>query len=178
MCTLRGYPLKFSGDLILDTTATPQKSISSDKKFEEKGEVMPSLNHSYICLQILKQLISNESIEPLPELTLDIANGLTPDISVFPKAEIRPNPFRDVLRFQERPILAVEVVSSSQTIQEMLQKATQLVNEGVKVVWTVESYSRTVFVTTQAGETLFHEELIENEGIQVDFAKVFPKRIN
>lgn len=167
----------------METTATfqekiSQENVSSDKKFEEKGEVMPSLNHSYICLQILKQLISNESVEPLPELTLDIANGLTPDISVFPKAEIQPNPFRDVLRFQERPILAIEVVSSSQTIQEMLQKATQLVNEGVKVVWTVEPYSRTVFVTTQAEETLFHEELIESEGIQVDFAKVFPKRVN
>jgi Uma2 family endonuclease len=137
-----------------------------------------SLNHSYICLQILKELLINERIEPLPELTLDIANGLMPDISIFPKAKIQPNPFRDILRFQERPILAIEVVSSSQTIQEMLQKATQLVNEGVKVVWTVEPYSRTVFVTTQSGETLFHEELIENEGIQVDFSKVFPKKIN
>lgn len=139
---------------------------------------MPSLNHSYICLQILKQLISNEAIEPLPELTLDIANGLTPDISVFSKSQIQPNPFRDVPRFQERPILAIEVVSSSQTIQEMLQKSTQLVNEGVKVVWTVEPYSRTVFVTTQSGETLFHDELIENEGIQVDFSKVFPRKMN
>ncbi len=145
---------------------------------ENQDEVMPSLNHSYICLQILKQLISNDAIEPLPELTLDIANGLTPDISVFPKAKIQPNPFRDILRFQERPVVAIEVVSSSQTIQEMLQKATQLVNEGVKVVWTVEPYSRTVFVTTQNGENLFHEELIENEGIQVDFARVFPKKVN
>lgn len=145
---------------------------------EDQDEIMPSLNHSYICLQILKQLISNDAIEPLPELTLDIANGLTPDISVFPKATIQPNPFRDIPRFQERPVVAIEVVSSSQTIQEMLQKATQLVNEGIKVVWTVEPYSRTVFVTTQNGETLFHEGLIESEGIQVDFSKVFPKKIN
>lgn len=157
------------------TVSNQAKSLTNS---DHQDQAMPSLNHSYICLQILKQLISNESVEPLPELTLDIANGLTPDISVFPKAEIQPNPFRDVLRFQERPILAVEVVSSSQTIQEMLQKATQLINEGVKVVWTVEPYSRTVFVTTQAKETLFHEELIENEGVRVDFAKVFPKTIN
>lgn len=145
---------------------------------DNQDTAMPSLNHSYICLQILKQLVTNAGIEPLPELTLDIANGLTPDISVFPTAKIQPNPFRDILRFQERPLLAIEVVSSSQTIQEMLQKATQLVNEGVKVVWTVEPYSRTVFVTTQKGEALFHEELVENEGIQVDFSKVFPKKIN
>ena len=159
-------------------TITASDEINPLRSIEGGDAVMPSLNHSYICLQIIRQLISNDEIEPLPELTLDIANGLTPDISVFLKADIQLNPFRDIPRFQGRPILAIEVVSSSQTIQEMLQKATQLVSEGVKVVWTVEPYSRTVFVTTPAGETLFHEELIECEGIKVDFSKVFPKSIN
>jgi deoxycytidylate deaminase len=60
----------------------------------------------------------------------------------------------------------------------MLQKAAQLVNAGISVVWTVEPYSRTVFVTTQEGETLFQEALIENEGVQVDFTQVFPKKMN
>ena len=34
---------------------------------EEKE--MPSLNHSIICNRLLKQLILNKKIEPLPELT-------------------------------------------------------------------------------------------------------------
>lgn len=144
----------------------------------ERDREMPSLNHSYVCLQLIKQLIVDESIEPLPELTLDIGNGITPDISVFPKAKIRPHSFHDIPRFQEKPTLVIEVVSSSQTIQEMLQKATQLVAEGIKVVWTVEPYSKTVFVTTIEGESLFHEQLIESEGIKVDFSKVFPHTKN
>ena len=144
----------------------------------ERNEEMPSLNHSYVCLQLIKQLIVNENIEPLPELTLDIGNGITPDISVFPKTKIKPHSFHDIPRFQEKPTLAIEVVSSSQTIQEMLQKATQLVAEGIKVVWTVEPYSRTVFVTTTEGEALFHEQPIESEGIKVDFSKVFPQTRN
>ena len=160
---------------MLEASATYQP-VNSLQNHEDP--IMPSLNHSYICLQIIKQLISNQDIEPLPELTLDIANGLTPDISVFHKTQIQPNPFHDISRFQERPILAIEVVSSSQTIQEMLQKATQLVNAGIPVVWTVEPYSRTVFVTTSESDTLFHEALIENEGVQVDFTQVFPKKIN
>jgi hypothetical protein len=65
---------------------------------------MPSLNHSYICLQITKQLLLNDAIEPLPELTLDIANGLTPDISVFPKSQIQPNFFHDIIKFKESPL--------------------------------------------------------------------------
>jgi Uma2 family endonuclease len=102
-----------------------------------------------MCLQIIKQLIVND------ELTLDIANGLAPDISVFFKSKIKPNLFHDISKFPDRPVLAIEVISSSQTIQEMLQKAKQMVNEGVKTVWSVEPYSQSVFVNTSERETYF-----------------------
>ena len=143
---------------------------------DRQDEEMPSLNHSYICLQILRQLLQNEKVEPLPELTLDIANGLTPDISIFPKEQIHPNFFRDVPKFQQMPVLAIEVISSSQTIEELLEKAVQLIQAGVKVVWTIEPHSRSVFVTTSSEEKLFHDGIVENEEIQVDFAKVFGQR--
>ena len=71
------------------------------------------------------------------------------------------------------PILAIEVISSSQTIQELLEKAAQLVEAGVKVVWTVEPHSKSIFVTTASEEKLFHNEAVENEAIKVDFALVF-----
>ncbi len=142
----------------------------------KQDEEMPSLNHSYICLQILRQLLQNEKVEPLPELTLDIANGLTPDISIFPKEQIHPNFFRDVPKFQQTPVLAIEVIFSSQTIEELLEKAAQLIQAGVKVVWTIEPHSRSVFVTTSSEEKLFHDGIVENEEIQVDFAKVFGQR--
>ena len=148
-------------------------NLENDKQNDKQDEEMPSLNHSYICLQILRQLLQNEKVEPLPELTLDIANGLTPDISIFPKEHIHPNFFRDVSKFQQMPVLAVEVISSSQTIEELLEKAAQLIQAGVKVVWTIEPHSRSVFVTTSSEEKLFHDGIVENEEIQVDFAKVF-----
>lgn len=136
-------------------------------------EIMPSLNHSYICFQLMKQLISNEAIVALPELTLNIGNGLTPNISIFLQDQIKPNFFEDVFKFPDKPIIAIEVISSSQTIQEMLQKAKQLVRAEVKATWTVEPYSHTVFVTTIDRETLFHEEVVESEGVQVDFSRIF-----
>ena len=151
-------------------------NLENDKQNDKQDEEMPSLNHSYICLQILRQLLQNEKVEPLPELTLDIANGLTPDISIFPKEQIHPNFFRDVSKFQQMPVLAIEVISSSQTIEELLEKAAQLIQAGVKVVWTIEPYSRSVFVTTSSEEKLFHDGIVENEEIQVDFAKVFGQR--
>ena len=151
-------------------------NLENDKQNDKQDEEMPSLNHSYICLQILRQLLQNEKVEPLPELTLDIANGLTPDISIFPKEQIHPNFFRDIPKFQQMPILAIEVISSSQTIEELLEKAAQLIQAGVKVVWTIEPHSRSVFVTTPSEEKLFHDGIVENEEIQVDFAKVFSQQ--
>ncbi len=150
--------------------------LETDELFVDsvnETEAMPSLNHSHICLQIIKQLLANEAIEPLPELTLDIANGLTPDISVFPKNQLRPNLFHDVIKVKEMPLLAIEVISASQTIQEMLTKAALLVQGGIKSVWTVEPHSQSVFVTTATSEALFHKEVVESEGVRVDFAKVF-----
>jgi len=112
----------------------------------------------------------------LPELTLDIDKGLTPDIAVFPQANIQPDFFTDVLKVQQLPLLAIEVVSSSQSIQSILDKANLLLKAGVKTVWVVEPYSRSIFVITQQAKQLFHEEPVESDGIQVDFAKVFGRK--
>ena len=76
---------------MLETVASLNNSIYPTTEIEESQGYLPSLNHSYVCLQLLKQLIINDDIVPLPELTLDIANGLTPDISVFPNKKIQPN---------------------------------------------------------------------------------------
>ncbi len=134
---------------------------------------MPSLNHSYICTQVLRQLFQNDKIQPLTELTLDVGNGLTPDICVYSKDKIHPNFLRDITRFQEMPMLAIEILSASQNIQDILEKAVNLVKAGTRTVWTVEPYGQTIFVTTENGEQLHHNHMIENEGIKVDFTEVF-----
>ena len=148
-------------------------NLENDKQDEE----MPSLNHSYICLQILRQLLQNEKVEPLPELTLDIANGAHAGYFDFPQSA-NTSEFVSAMfpKFQQMPVLAIEVISSSQTIEELLEKAAQLIQAGVKAVWTIEPHSRSVFVTTSSEEKLFHDGIVENEEIQVDFAKVFDQR--
>ena len=140
---------------------------------QKKIEPMPSLNHSYICIEIIKQLLENKGIQPLPELTLDIDNGLTPDISIFPKKTVKPNFLRDIVRCQEMPIVAIEVISPRQSIQDILEKSAGLVKSGVRAVWAIEPYGKTIFVTTENSEQIFHEEIVETEGIKVDFTKVF-----
>ncbi len=140
---------------------------------EKPGEDMPSLNHSYLCSRILRQLFEYPSIEALTELSLDIDNGLTPDISVYPVNAIHPNFSRDITRMSQLPILAIEVISSSQNIQDILEKAERMVKAGVKAVWTIEPFTRAIFVTTSQGENIFYNSVVESEGISVDFTKIF-----
>lgn len=152
---------------------TNTELVLQEQEDEAQVEKMPSLNHSYVCAQVMKQLLQNDALQPLPALTLDIDKGLTPDIAVFPKANIQPDFFTDILKVQQLPLLAIEIVSSSQSIQTLLDKAKLLVNAGVQTVWVVEPYSRSIFVINQKTNALFHEEPVESDGIRVDFAKVF-----
>lgn len=134
---------------------------------------MPSLNHSYLCMEILRQLIAQPHLQPMVELTLDIDKGLTPDISVFEQNQIRPNFLKDVVRCPQMPRLAIEVISPRQAIEDVLDKAPVLLQAGVGAVWTIEPYGKSIFVATEAGNAIFHDAVVETQGIQVDFSQVF-----
>lgn len=144
---------------------------------QKESEKMPSLNHSYICTQILRQLFAYSHIEVLTELTLDIDNGLTPDICIYPVEIINPNFSRDINRLNLMPMLAIEVISSSQNIQTLLEKAERMIKAGIKTIWTIEPYTRSIFVTTESGERIVYNEAVESEGIKVDFKAIFSKRL-
>lgn len=143
----------------------------TNEDVEEKE--MPSFNHSFICNRILRQLFENKAIDALPELTLNIDKGITSDISVYPSEKIKANFLKDYPKYSEMPILAIEVISASQNIQDLLEKAEMLISKGVKAVWTVEPFTNTIFVTDVKGTLKTSSKLVESEGITVDFNKIF-----
>lgn len=140
---------------------------------EEDEKEMTSFNHSFVCKEILRQLFQNENLDVFPGLTLDIDKGIIPDISVYLRKQVKPDFFRDFAKYSEIPVLAIEVISATQNIQTLLEKAETLIKNGVKSVWTIEPLSRTVFVTTDKGEEIFYNQDVESEGIKVDFKKIF-----
>ncbi len=148
--------------------------VELEDYFEEEKEKTPSLNHSYICANMLYQLLENTEIIALPELTLKISNGsITPDVCVYPREKIKPNFLQDFPKYPEMPIVAIEVISASQNIQTLLEKAKKMLKSGVKAVWTIEPFGQTIFVTTKNGEQILHNQAVESEGIKVDFKKIF-----
>ena len=148
------------------------KEIIEAEEDEEKLE-MPSFNHSFICGEIAEQINKTEVFKAMPELTLKINKGITPDVSVYLRKNIKPNFSRDYSKFPEMPILAIEVISAGQNIQHLLEKAKRLVKEGVKAVWTIEPFTNTIFVTTENSEKKFYNQVVESEGIKVDFRQIF-----
>jgi hypothetical protein len=48
-----------------------------------------------------------------------------------------------------------------------------MINEGIQTVWSVEPYSQSIFVNTSEREMLFHAEIVNSDGVIVDFSKIF-----
>jgi Uma2 family endonuclease len=71
------------------------------------------------------------------------------------------------------PMLAIEVISASQNIQTLLEKAERMIQAGIKSVWTVEPYSQTIFVTTAQGVERIYNQTVEFEAVKVGFQKIF-----
>lgn len=134
---------------------------------------MPTFNHSNICAEIIEQILESKRFKPLPELTLDIGKGITPDISVYLRENIKPDYWHDIVRYFEMPILAVEIVSPSQSVQSLVEKAEDLIKNGVLAVWVIEPVTKSIVVITQNGKQAVQNQEVESEGIKVDFRKIF-----
>jgi len=147
--------------------------IGSKLLTQKEKKMSPSINHSYICTKILENILKNKAYQPFIELTLDIDNGITPDISVYKEKTIIPDFLEDKTRCSVIPMLAIEILSPTQGMQELIDKAKILLDAGVMTVWIVDIYARTViFMSNEKKETI-HCEKVECENLQVDFKKVF-----
>ena len=154
-------------DTITENSAT-EEVFNADS-----GEDMPTLNHSNLCADIMEQIWETRTFKPLPELTLDIGKGITPDISVYLRERMKPDYWHDVVRYSEMPLLAIEVVSPSQGVQGLVEKAEMLLANGVKAVWVVEPVTKSIVVATAQGKQALQNQAVESEGIKVDFRKIF-----
>ncbi len=132
-----------------------------------------SLNRSYICAKILRQLSSDPNIEALPFVDLDIDQGLSPDISVFNRATIQPNFFQDIVPLTVVPDLAIYVLTAGQTLASQMMKNVEVFDLGIKNIWVVESWSKTVLVFNDQGQTVFHCCSVSCGTISVNFEMVF-----
>lgn len=79
---------------------------------------------------------------------------LAPDVAIL--RATTPHAWTSVP--QDSPLLAVEVLSPSQTTAEMALKAKTYLNGGAEEVWVIDHQSRTVEVWTAQGTTTLDED--------------------
>jgi len=105
---------------------------------EYHSEDIMSINHSKLIHRLSVALDRyHDQYEILPELELELPTGkCKPDVSIYLK--LPTDWLNDVVFFNQPPILAVEILSPKQALNELTDKAyKQYFPAGVQSVWLV-----------------------------------------
>jgi Uma2 family endonuclease len=143
----------------------------------ERGKPMPNIIHGTIQAQLvflLKTYFGDRYIFP-SELSLATNPSTTPDVSIYPKRklDLRETEAKEA----QMPLTAIEILSPSQTIEELQDKAWDIYfPAGVLSSWVVLPSIKAIQILTPDGQSrLFYENTLIDPatGIQLDIKKVF-----
>ena len=143
----------------------------------ERGKPMPSINHSQIQTNIVLALAKyRKEFSFFTELDLELTSGrAVPDVCIYPKMTI--NWRKDIIRFTEVPIIAFEILSPRQALDDITTKIdTIYFSADVKAAWIVFPSLQTVHVLTPNGKTKAYTEGVIRDattGIELSIEDIF-----
>ncbi len=113
---------------------------------KERNKPLPSRNHGYVQFLLSGTLHAyRDQYTIASEVTLKLDTlQVTPDLCVYPKMEV--NFQEDVVRMTEPPLLAVEILSPSQSTQDVVDKINDMLDAGVQSCWLVQPATETVSI--------------------------------
>ncbi|HMQ50436.1 MAG TPA: Uma2 family endonuclease [Saprospiraceae bacterium] len=143
----------------------------------ERNKPMPNRIHGVIQTEISALLKAkySDTYQIPSEVTLDTVPAFTPDICIFPKKQLS---WKDMeAREKEMPITTIEILSPSQTIDELIRKAFEVYfPAGVQSAWVVIPPIKTITIISpdEQQHTFSQGEAIDPiTGVQVSLEKVF-----
>jgi Uma2 family endonuclease len=143
----------------------------------ERGKPMPSEIHGYIQGRLIARLYAYEDhYNILSELSLELNNwGSVPDIAIYPKRKMN---FReDRTEVTTPPLCAIEILSPSQSLQELVNKASNYFQHGVKSCWLVIPSLENIYVfSSPETYSIFRSNQMLSDtalGIELELAKIF-----
>lgn len=115
---------------------------------QERGKPMPSFNHGVVQanLVFLFKLNYGETHRTLSEVTLATEPTTTPDVAVYEKRD--PNWAHDEVQVVEPPLMVIEILSTTQSLNELVDKTQLYFTAGVKSCWLVLPTHKLVAVHT------------------------------
>lgn len=142
----------------------------------ERGKPMPSENHSIAQFRLIVALSRyGTEFAIRPELSLELdGRPFVPDISVFPKRS--PDWMHDQVRVSEPPLLAIEILSPTQAMQDLTDKFEAYLAAGVKACWLIQPVLKTIAVFTPGADPQVYTKgsVKDSEtGIEVTLEEIF-----
>lgn len=162
--------------------------LELDSVESEVSEEVGSYNHSLVQARIVGLMMESREYSAFIELSLDTEkidlsqfglrtkDELKPDICLYrePKGLID----RDILKMKEAPLLAIEIVSPRQGIEEILGKIEAYFALGIKSCWLVVPSMRVINVYSKLNHyktfDMNDKEVVdENVNIRLPIQKIF-----
>ena len=155
-----------------------QKVVEVSQYEIERGKPMPSKLHGRVQLILGSelQIAYGDKFNLFSELSTDLSEWESvPDISIYPKTEV--NYSEDEIRVTEPPLCAIEILSPTQSLDELITKARKYFSYGVKSCWLVIPGLKNVYVFSGPGEyQIFRDDQTLTDaalGVSLDLGKVF-----
>jgi Uma2 family endonuclease len=120
-------------------------------------------------------LVSLKQYSVFTELSIEIeGKEYVPDISVYSKRKL--NPSHDIIRMTEMPLLAIEILSPTQIIQELIDKIEIYLNAGIQSCWLVTpaTYSVTTYHKIDDPKTFLNQVADDKLNISLPLNEIFP----
>ncbi|MFM9947548.1 MAG: Uma2 family endonuclease [Saprospiraceae bacterium] len=137
----------------------------------ERGKPMPSKNHALIQSRLIIALALKYSdlYDFMSEATLEVSGEQKiPDIAIYPKLVF--DPLRDEISMKALPLCAIEILSPSQSLDELVNKTNDYFEAGVRSCWIVLPRLKTVYVfsTPEVYEPFTQHSLLHDTEIGVE----------
>ncbi len=165
-------------ELVIEKEAIIEENLVLSPYELERGKPMPNLTHGSLQANLIVQIAINygTKFRIASEVALATSpDGTTPDIVVYATREL--NFINEVSKQTEAPLLTIEIQSPSQSIDEMIDKAHQYFNFGVKSAWVVVPAMRGIAVYSNTEDYVFfhHNDILHdsNLDIEIDLSKIF-----
>jgi Uma2 family endonuclease len=135
----------------------------------------PSVNHSYVQATLISALLSLKQYSVFSELSIEIeGKEYVPDICVYAKREI--DFLHDTLRMTEMPLLAIEILSPSQAVQELVDKIDIYLNAKIQSCWLVVPTLRSITVcnSLKKFESYSKDQIVDEKlNISLEWQEIF-----
>lgn len=134
----------------------------------ERGKPMPSKYHSLTQLNLSVALAQyRPRYIVFSELSLDL-DGLrvTPDLCLYRREDVDLS--QEEVRMTVPPLLAVEIASPTQGVQELVDKIQSLLERGVRSCWLVQPALQTVTVFAEGQRITFTEDAVTDPATEIE----------